>query len=173
MTLGWSPYFGEPVPSHCDHGAARRSYAESWLEECGIGGLFHYQPGVEGVEEVPSDGAVDGVSGAGVVTGAGSGAGAGAGAGFRLTTRFLAAFLAFFFIAFLAFCFFFAKTRFTEIMFRLWKPNKACLGAGLICRWFCRIQVSTPQPVDRTTEWSNWQPKTMSCRLIGRQPIGV
>ena len=89
-------------------------------------GLFHYQPGVEGVEEeLPSDGAVDGVSAAGVVTGAGSGAGAGAGAGFGLTTRFLAAFLAFFFIAFLAFRFFFAKTRFTEIMFRLWKPNNA------------------------------------------------
>jgi len=45
-----------------------------------------------------------------------------------LTTRFLAALLAFFFIAFLAFFFFFAKTRFTEIMFGLWKPNKACLG---------------------------------------------
>jgi len=42
-----------------------------------------------------------------------------------LTTRFLAAFLAFFFIAFF---FFFAKTRFTDIIFGLWKPNKACLG---------------------------------------------
>jgi len=71
--------------------------------------------GVEGVEEVPSDGALGVVSGAGVETGSG----AGAGAGFRLTTRFLAALLAFFFIAFLAFFFFFAKTRFTEIMFRL------------------------------------------------------
>jgi len=83
-----------------------------------------YQPDCEGVEEVPSEGA------GGVSAGAGSATGAGAGAGFGLTTRFLAALLAFFFIAFLAFFFFFAKTRFTEIMFGLWKPNKACLGDG-------------------------------------------
>ena len=125
--------------------------------------------GVEGLEEgVSSDGAVAGVSGAGGTTGAGSGVGAGAGAGFRLTTRFLAAFLAFFFITFLAFPFFFAKTRFTGIMFQLWKPNKPCLGLDLICRWFCPIHDCTRQPVDRTTEWSNWLPKTMSCPPIGR-----
>jgi len=82
-----------------------------------------YQPDCEGVEEgAPSEGA------GGISAGAGSATGAGAGAGFGLTTRFLAALLAFFFIAFLAFFFFFAKTRFTEIMFGLWKPNKACLG---------------------------------------------
>ena len=75
---------------------------------------------VEGVEEDASDGKV---SGAGA--GAASGAGAGGGAGFRLTTRFLAAFRAFFFTVFLAFFFFFGTTRFTEIMFRLWKPNNA------------------------------------------------
>jgi hypothetical protein len=80
-----------------------------------VGCLVGYQVGVEGVEEVPSDGALGGASGAGVETGAG----AGGGAGFRLTTRFLAAFRAFFFIAFLAIFFFFAKTRFTETMFRL------------------------------------------------------
>lgn len=45
-----------------------------------------------------------------------------------MTTRFLAAFLAFFFIAFLTFFLFFAKARFTEIMLQLWKANKACLG---------------------------------------------
>jgi hypothetical protein len=87
-----------------------------------------YQVDVEGV---PSEGALGGASGAGVETG--SGAGAGGGAVFRLTTRFLAAFRAFFFIAFLAFFFFFAKTRFTAIMFGLCKPNKACLGVSLIC----------------------------------------
>jgi hypothetical protein len=86
-----------------------------------------------------------------------------------LTTRFLAAFLAFFFIAFLAFPFFFAKTRFTGIMIQLWKPNKPCLGLGLICRWFCPIHICTRQPVDRTTEWSNWLPKMMSCPPISRQ----
>jgi hypothetical protein len=86
-----------------------------------------------------------------------------------LTARFLAAFLAFFFITFLAFPFFFAKTRFTGVMFQLWKPNKACLGLGLICRWFCPIHVCGRQPVDRTTKWSNWLPKTMSCPPIGRQ----
>jgi hypothetical protein len=80
-----------------------------------VGCLIGYQVDVEGVEEVPSDGALGGTSGAGVETGAG----AGGGAGFRLTTRFLAAFRAFFFIAFLAIFFFFAKTRFTETMFRL------------------------------------------------------
>jgi hypothetical protein len=80
-----------------------------------VGCLVGYQVGVEGVEEVPSDGALGGASGAGVETGAG----VGGGADFRLTTRFLAAFRAFFFIAFLAIFFFFAKTRFTEIMFRL------------------------------------------------------
>ena len=79
-----------------------------------VGCLIGYQVGVEGV---PSDGALGGASGAGIETG--SGAGVGGGAGFRLTTRFLAAFRAFFFIAFLAFFFFFAKTRFTETMFRL------------------------------------------------------
>ncbi len=87
-----------------------------------IRSLFGYQVGVEGVEEVPSDGALGGASGAGVETGAG----AGGGAGFGFTTRFLAAFRAFFFIAFLAFFFFFAKTRFTETMFRLCKPNNTC-----------------------------------------------
>jgi hypothetical protein len=87
-----------------------------------IRSLFDYQVGVEGAEEVPSDGALGGASGAGVETGAG----AGGGAGFGFTTRFLAAFRAFFFIAFLAFFFFFAKTRFTETMFRLYKPNNAC-----------------------------------------------
>jgi hypothetical protein len=87
---------------------------------------------VEGVEELPSDGTLGGVSGAGVETG--SGAGAGGGAGFGFTTRFLTAFRAFFFIAFLAFFFFFAKTRFTGIMFRLCKPNKPCLGVSQICR---------------------------------------
>jgi hypothetical protein len=81
-----------------------------------VGCLIGYQVGVEGVEEVPSDGALGGASGAGVEAG---GARAGGGAGFRLTTRFLAAFRAFFFIAFLAIFFFFAKTRFTETMFRL------------------------------------------------------
>jgi len=50
-----------------------------------------------------------------------------------LTTRFFAAFLAFFFIAFF---FFFAKTRFTDIIFRLWKPNKACLGPNRFSRPF-------------------------------------
>jgi hypothetical protein len=115
-----------------------------------------YQVPVEELEEeVPSDGTLAGASG----TGAGSGAGAGAGAGFRLTTRFLAAFRAFFFIAFLAFFFFFAKTRFTEIMFRLWKPNKACLGTSPICRRFCRIRVSRRRRVDRAAEWSNWSSK--------------
>jgi hypothetical protein len=79
-----------------------------------VGCLIGYQVGVE---EVPSDGALGGASGAGVETG--SGAGAGGGAVFRLTTRFLAAFRAFFFIAFLAVFFFFAKTRFTETMFQL------------------------------------------------------
>ena len=86
-----------------------------------IRGLFGYQVGVE---DVPSDGALEGASGAGV--GTGSNAGTGGGAGFGFTTRFLAAFRAFFFIAFLAFFFFFAKTRFTEIMFRLCKPNNVC-----------------------------------------------
>jgi hypothetical protein len=95
-----------------------------------VGSPFGYQVDV-GVE-VPSDDTLGGASGAGVETG--SGAGAGGGAGLRFTTRFLAAFRAFFFIAFLAFFFFFAKTRFTEIMFRLCKPNKACLGVSLICR---------------------------------------
>ena len=88
-----------------------------------IRSLFGYQVGVEGVEEVPSDGALGGASEAGVETG--PGARAGGGAGFGFTTRFLAAFRAFFFIAFLAFFFFFAKTRFTETMFRLYKPNNA------------------------------------------------
>jgi hypothetical protein len=92
--------------------------------------LFGYQVEVEGVEDVPSDGALGGTS-AGVDTGAA--AGAGGGAGFGLTTRFLAAFRAFFFIVFLAFFFFFGKTRFTDRMFQLCKPNKACLGASLIC----------------------------------------
>ena len=82
-----------------------------------VGCLIGYQVGVEGVEEVPSDGALGGASGTAAETG--SGAGAAGGAGFRLTTRFLAAFRAFFFIAFLAIFFFFAKTRFTETMFRL------------------------------------------------------
>jgi len=89
-------------------------------ENGGTERLIDYQvpvPCEELEEGVPSDGALAGASG----TGAGSGAGtsAGAGAGFRLTTRFLAAFRAFFFIAFLAFFLFFAKTRFTETMFRL------------------------------------------------------
>jgi len=93
--------------------------------------VLAYQVDVEGLEEgVPSEGAAGGVSAG---AGAGSTAGAGAGAGFRLTTRFLAALLAFFFVAFLAFFFFFAKTRFTEIMFRLWKPNKPCLTQRAIC----------------------------------------
>ena len=91
-----------------------------------IRSLFGYQVGVEGVEEVPSDGALGGASGAGVETGAG----AGGGAGFGFTTRFLAAFRAFFFIAFLAFFFFVGKTRFTETMFRLCKPNNACASWG-------------------------------------------
>jgi hypothetical protein len=143
----------------------------SFQENGGTAGLFHYQLGVE--EEVPSDGVAAGVSGAGVVTGAGSAAGAGAGAGFGLTARFLTAFLAFFFVAFLAFPFFFANARFTGIMFQLWKPNKASLGADLICRWFCSIHVCTRWPVDRTTERSNWLPKTMSCAPIGRQPLGL
>jgi hypothetical protein len=107
---------------------------------------------------VPSDGALGGASGTAVETG--SGAGAAGGAGFRLTTRFLAAFRAFFFIAFLAIFFFFAKTRFTEVMFRLCKPNKTCLGVSLICRCFCNIRVSPTQPVDRATEWSNSRPRT-------------
>jgi hypothetical protein len=82
-----------------------------------------YQFVCEGVEEVvPSEGAA-GVISAGA--GSGAGAGAGAGAGFFLTTRFLVVLLAFFFIAFLTFFFFFAKTRFTEVMFQLWKPNNA------------------------------------------------
>ena len=93
--------------------------------------VLAYQVDVEGVEEgVPSEGAVGGVSAG---AGAGSTVGAGAGAGFGFTTRFLAALLAFFFVAFLAFFFFFAKIRFTEIMFRLWKPNKACLDHRRIC----------------------------------------
>jgi hypothetical protein len=87
-----------------------------------IESAFGYQVGVEGVEEVPSDGALAGASGAGVETGAG----AGGGAGFGFTTRFLAAFRAFFFIVFLPFFFFVGKTRFTETMFRLCKPNNAC-----------------------------------------------
>ena len=125
-----------------------------------------YQVPVEELEEeVPWDGTLAGASG----TGAGSGAGAGAGAGFRLTTRFLAAFRAFFFIAFLAFFFLFAKTRFTEIMFQLWKPNKACLGVSLICRRFCRIRVSRCRPVDRTAEWSNGPPK----RCLGAPFFGT
>ena len=127
-----------------------------------IRSLFGYQVGVEGVEEVPSDGALGGASGAGVETGAG----AGGGAGFGFTTRFLAAFRAFFFIAFLAFFFFFAKTRFTETMFRLCKPNNAFPSASLICRWFCCIHVSTTQRVDRAAEWSNWLPKKASCYTI-------
>ncbi len=60
--------------------------------------------------------------------GSGAGAGAGDGAGLGLTTRFLAAFLAFFFIAFLTFFFFFANRIFTDILLQLCKPNKACLG---------------------------------------------
>ena len=100
-----------------------------------IRSLFGYQVGVEEVEEVPSDGALGAASGAGVE--AGSGAAVGGGASFGFTTRFLAAFRAFFFIAFLIFFFFFGKTRFTETMFRLCKPNKPCLRASLICRWFC------------------------------------
>jgi hypothetical protein len=46
----------------------------------------------------------------------------------------LAAFLAFFFIVFLVFIFFFGMTRFTEIMLRVWKPNNACaiLEIGLL-----------------------------------------
>lgn len=54
-----------------------------------------------------------------------------------MTTRFLAIFLAiflaFFFIDFLAFLLFFDKTKFTEIMLQLWKPNKACLSENGIC----------------------------------------
>ena len=134
-----------------------------------IRSLFGYQVGVEGVEEVPSDGALEGAWGAGVETGAG----AGGGAGFGFTTRFLAAFRAFFFIAFLAIVFFFAKTRFTETMFRLCKPNKACLGASLICRWFCCIHVSTTQPVDRAAEWSNWLPKTSSATPSAGTSCGI
>ena len=102
-----------------------------------------YQVPVEELEEeVPSDGTLAGASG----TGAGSGAGAGAGAGFRLTTRFLAAFRAFFFIAFLAFFFFFAKTRFTKIMFRLWKPNNVSyqLRVSLLFRSKGRIPRKFP-----------------------------
>ncbi len=78
-------------------------------------------------EEAPSEGAGAGAS----ATGAGSTTGAGAGAGFGLTTRFLVAFLAFFFITFLAFIFFFGMTRFTDIMLRVWKPNNACAILGL------------------------------------------
>jgi ABC-type antimicrobial peptide transport system permease subunit len=162
MTLGYSPCLGELVPG--PHTRAEATLKEFVPRKWGTAGLFHYQLGVEGVEEeVPSDGVAGGVSGAGVVTGAASAAGGGAGAGFGLTARFLAAFLAFFFVAFLAFPFFFAKTRFTGIMFQLWKPNKACLGVGLICRCFCSIHVCTRWPVDRATECSNWLPKTMSC----------
>ena len=119
-----------------------------------IDSAFGYQVGVEGVEEVPSDGALGGASGAGVETG--SGAGAGGGAGFRFTTRFLAAFRAFFFIDFLAF-FFFAKTRFTETMFRLCKPNNACaiFRFGLYCRCLCHIRVYVAHAVDSATEWPN------------------
>jgi hypothetical protein len=101
-----------------------------------VDSAFGYQVGVEGVL---SDGAVDGASGAGAETS--SGAGAGGGAGFRFTTRFLAAFRAFFFIDFLAFFLFFAKTRFTETMFRLCKPNNACaiFRSRLYCRCSCQI----------------------------------
>jgi len=118
-----------------------------------IRSLFGYQVGVEGVEEVPSDGALGGASGAGVETGAG----AGGGAGFGFTTRFLAAFRAFFFIAFLAFFFFFAKTRFTDTIFRLCKPNNACaiFRFRLFCRCCCHIRVYAAHAVDGATEWSN------------------
>lgn|GEM_PF-3171757 len=92
---------------------------ENWRREI----LLDYQV-VDGVE-VPSDGGGE-VSGGGEGAGAGSNVGAGGGAGFRLTTRFFATFLAFFFIAFLAFFLFFAKTKFTEIVLQLWKPNNAC-----------------------------------------------
>jgi hypothetical protein len=120
-----------------------------------IRSLFGYQVGVEGVEEVPSDGALGGASGAGVETG--SGTGAGDGAGFRFTTRFLAAFRAFFFIAFLAFFFFFGKTRFTDTIFRLCKPNNACaiFRFRLFCRCCCHIRVYAAHAVDGPTEWSN------------------
>jgi len=79
----------------------------------GAGIPLHYEGPIEGAEEAAlSETAGDGVSAAGGASAAG------AGAGFFLTGRFLAALLAFFFIAFLAFLFF-AKNKFTEIMFGL------------------------------------------------------
>lgn len=77
-----------------------------------------------GLEEgALSDGAAAGAG----ASAAGAGSAAGAAARFFPTGRFLTAFRAFFFIAFFPF-FFFAKNRFTNIIFGLWKPNKACLA---------------------------------------------
>jgi len=156
MTIRWRPESGGDVGTPCDCEILQWLRSTTHSKKMENGTSVDYQVPVEELEEeVPSDGTLAGASG----TGAGWGAGAGAGAGFRLTTRFLAAFRAFFFIAFLAFFFFFAKTRFTKIMFRLWKPNKACLGASPICRRFCRIRVSGGRWVDRAAERSNCPPK--------------
>ena len=143
MTIRWRPESGGDVGSPCDCEILQWLRSTTHSKKMENGTSVDYQVPVEELEEeVPSDGTLAGASG----TGAGSGAGVGAGAGFRLTTRFLAAFRAFFFIAFLAFFFFFAKTRFTKIMFRLWKPNNVSyqLRVSLLFRSKGRIPRKFP-----------------------------